>query len=125
MRRAAKSLIRVVALLAGAVVVVVVALIWLRGEPFDRERWRAAAADDDVRRIKMAEDLLRRHELVGQNRGQIIWLLGPPTDTDKFESHCDDIYHLGPQRGLFPIDSEWLCLNYEADRVIQAEIVAD
>ncbi len=125
MRRAAKSLVRVIALLAVALVVFVLAMIWLRGEPFDRERWRAAAGDDEVRRIKMAEDLLGNHDLQGQTRQEIIWLLGPPTDSDKFRDLCDDIYHLGPERGLFPVDSEWLCLKYEANRVIRAEIVAD
>lgn len=125
MRRHARSLIRVIVLLASVAVILVLAMIWLRGEPFDRDRWRAAANDNEVRRIKMAEDLLRRHELIGRNKDEIVWLLGEPTESDKFQNLCDDLYHLGPRRGLFPIDSEWLCLAFEEDRVSRAEIMSD
>ena len=56
---------------------------------------------------------------------EIISVLGTAPPTDYFREY-DFVYWLGPERGLFGIDSEWLVLKYGADgRVTEYRIVTD
>lgn len=52
-------------------------------------------------------------------------MLGPGDRTDKWQEwHL--IYHLGPERGVIRIDSEWLVIRFgTSDRVTEYRIVRD
>ncbi len=101
------------------------AFFWLRGESFDRAKWHEAAQDPNIHRNEMADDLLRRSKIIGEDREEIDKLLGTPTRTDYFSTMCDYVYWLGPERGLIRIDSEWLCLRFDGRKVVGARIVRD
>ncbi len=73
----------------------------------------------------MVDDLLRQSRLVGMQRANVLRLLGEPTRTGYFRQY-DLVYWLGPERGLFSIDSEWLVmLTDSAGRVTEAKLVTD
>jgi hypothetical protein len=96
--------------------------------PFDASLWKASLADDPWKnpiRLRMVDDLMRKHPLVGAARSQVLDLLGQPPSTDKF-SDWDLVYCLGPERGLFSIDSEWLVIRFDKnEKVIEAKDVQD
>src|SRR5574341_40025 len=75
-------------------------------------------------RVRMVDDLLRRHRLIGMQRAQLEALLGVPPPTPYFREY-DYVYWLGPERGLFSIDSEWLVVKLQNDVVVAAEVVTD
>jgi hypothetical protein len=75
-------------------------------------------------RVRMVDDLLRRHRLVGMSKAQVDDLLGVPPQTEYFREY-DYVYWLGPERGAFSIDSEWLVLKLDNGSVVQAELVTD
>ncbi len=99
---------------------------WAR-EPFVSERWKASADSDQAHplRIRMVDDLLRKHRLIGQTRSEIEQLLGVPPKTPYFHNY-DLVYCLGPERGLMSIDSEWLCIRFGGDqRATEARLLRD
>lgn len=99
---------------------------WSR-EPFVSERWKASADSDQAHplRIRMVDDLLRKHRLIGQTRSEIEQLLGVPPQTPYFHNY-DLVYWLGPERGLMSIDSEWLCIRFGVEqRATEARILRD
>jgi hypothetical protein len=92
---------------------------------FDSGEWKAEnRRGADGIRVQMVDDLLRRHDLVGMRRAQLEELLGVPPPTDYF-SEYDYVYWLGPERGAFSIDSEWLVVKCRQDLVVSAEVVTD
>lgn len=96
-------------------------------ERFDQIVWQ-----DSVRvysalapRGCMVDDLLARIQLKGMDKGSIIRLLGVPQPTEYFSDY-DFVYWLGPERGLFSIDSEWLVLRLDSTGVVtEARLVTD
>lgn len=68
-------------------------------------------------RLCMVDNLIASHKLDGLTDRQVVELLGPPHDKSfPFESKkCDIHYYLGPERGLFRIDSEWLFISFDED----------
>ena len=73
----------------------------------------------------MVDDLLKRNLLNGRSRAQVEELLGPADNTPYFRE-WDLVYHLGPERGLFGIDSEWLVVRFDsADRFAECRVVRD
>ncbi len=68
---------------------------------------------------------MNRGVLKGKSRAQVEALLGPAEETEKFRSwHL--VYHLGPERGLFRIDSEWLVVRFSpAGNVTEYRLVRD
>ena len=73
----------------------------------------------------MADRLLVRGTLRGMTRAEAVGLLGEPPPTGYF-ADWDLVYWLGPERGVFRIDSEWLVLRLAADgRVAEARLVTD
>jgi outer membrane protein assembly factor BamE (lipoprotein component of BamABCDE complex) len=72
----------------------------------------------------MVSSLKANHALLGQTKEQIERLLGTPPATGYFKEY-DYVYWLGPERSVFGIDSEWLCLKFENGKVIKAEILTD
>ncbi len=92
--------------------------------PFDSERWIAAGArSDDETRYQMHEDLIRTHRLVGLARDELAALLGPPTDTVYFREY-GIVYHMGPEPG-FGVDSVWLVMRLDGDRVVECRVLTD
>jgi outer membrane protein assembly factor BamE (lipoprotein component of BamABCDE complex) len=76
-------------------------------------------------RLRMADRLIARQMLLGKTRGQVVEMLGEPTSTAYFRD-WDMVYWLGPERGFFRIDSEWLVLKLGANgRVVENRIVRD
>jgi hypothetical protein len=92
---------------------------------FDSARWKAEnRRGAEGRRIRMVDDLLRRHHLVGMQRAQLEQLLGVPPPTPYFQEY-EYVYWLGPERGAFSIDSEWLVVRCQEDVVVSAAVVTD
>ena len=96
-------------------------------ERFDSAVWRdtVAAYSELAPRACMIDDLLQQQRLVGMDRDAVIGLLGEPARTGYFKEF-DLVYWLGPERGLFSIDSEWLVMRLDANgRVTEARLVTD
>lgn len=76
-------------------------------------------------RLTMADDLIRSGMLQDKTMAEIVTLIGPPTDTSYFAT-WDMVYYLGPERGVFRIDSEWLVLKFGPDgRATEIQLVRD
>ena len=95
--------------------------------PFNSSRWKAGKAIDPLwpDRLRMVDHLLDMHSLVGITRSQVVVLLGQPDDTEYFRAPNTMVYFLGPERGAFRIDSEWLVIELKGARVTSAEIRTD
>ncbi|MBY0112617.1 MAG: hypothetical protein K2Y21_07335 [Phycisphaerales bacterium] len=94
---------------------------------FRSEQWRATPATlaRSSIRLRMVNDLLKNHSPLGLHRDNVVSLLGPPDDTPYFRNY-DMVYLLGPERGFFSVDSEWLILKLTPDgRVSEAKLVTD
>src|SRR5262245_45272558 len=92
---------------------------------FDSAKWKAEnRRGADSIRIRMVDDLLRHHRLVGMQRIQLEELLGVPPPSSYFSDY-DYVYWLGPERGAFSIDSEWLVVKCDRDVVVVVEVVTD
>ncbi len=94
--------------------------------PFDSAKWRNEEQVNSKNpvRIRMVDDLLSKHDLVGKTKENLIALLGTPPQTGYF-SNYDFVYWLGPERGFMAIDSEWLVIKFENNKVIEAKVVRD
>lgn len=93
--------------------------LWSKGED---AQWTSAPP---APRLEMADRLVESEALVGMSQTSVAALLGPPTQTDKFQD-WDLVYWLGVERGYLPIDSEWLVIRFDADRrVSEVRIVPD
>lgn len=98
-------------------------LHYLPVTPFSSARWKAAP--DDRTRVHMVDAFLLTHRLKGMRRQDVVALLGQDPETGYF-SDWDLVYYLGPERGLFAIDSEWLVLKFdEGGRVSDWKVVTD
>lgn len=95
---------------------------------FEAAAWRANEGRGGVwpARLRMVDDLLAREGgLRGLHRTEVERLLGPPDESGSFPE-WDASYHLGPERGWFRIDSEWLAIRYGADGTVsEARILRD
>ncbi len=84
---------------------------------FDAPGWRASADEQGMwpTRLRMASDLIASRQLIGLDRSQVIELLGPPAPPG-YPGGARGValhYLLGPERGLFRIDSEWLLIDVD------------
>ena len=92
---------------------------------FDAAAWKSQLDEKPVR-LAMVRDLMRRHNLVGKTRAEVIALLGPPLSGDHKFGDEDMVYWLGPENGFISIDSEWLIIDLGDDgRVVSASVVGD
>lgn len=100
---------------------------WLQRRTFEPSAWQSNA-DGRSRspiRIRMIDDLMKRHDPRGWPRARIVALLGPGDDSP-WRAPDRLVYWLGPERGFLGIDSEWLSIGFDAqDRVIEWRIVRD
>lgn len=101
----------------GAALCVIGAVAWCFFYDTIRERWHRCpleaaawagqkALTNDIR-IRMVDDLLRRHKFQGMTREEVTAVIGEPDKTEYFKD-CDLVYWLGPERHFMSIDSEWL-----------------
>lgn len=104
------------------------AFAWLAtppGRAFDAETWRAREAAWDDSAARMADRLIAQSTLQGMTRNDVVRLLGTPPQTPYF-GDWDLVYWLGPERGYFSVDSEWLVVRLDArQRVTDYRIVRD
>ena len=93
---------------------------------FDAMQWKdeKLVNSKDPIRIKMVDNLLNKNKLIGMSKSEVNNLLGIPPKTGYF-SNYDYVYWLGPERGFLSIDSEWLVIKFENDRVVEAKITRD
>lgn len=92
----------------------------LRRIPFESASWQNPGKVDgqDPIRIRMVDDLVRSRRLDHQSRAEVDKLLGKPTSTNYFKEY-DLVYWLGPERGFFSIDSEWLVIRFDKSEFVQ------
>jgi len=113
---------RRLALLAAAVVVLVVVAFYAP-LPFVPSLWNVSTNGTTFQtRYRIADHLASSGRLIGMTQSEVIDLLGPPTDTDKFRDHSL-VYVLGPERGFVGIDYEWLLVDTGPDGRVQAAAV--
>ena len=93
---------------------------------FDSEIWEKSLSGDYSNEVRlwMINDLLRKHNLIGMFKSDIDELLGVPPKTPYFEKY-DYVYRLGNERGFISVDSEWLVIKFENDRVTAAQLTRD
>jgi hypothetical protein len=77
---------------------------------FDAELWRKSTRYADTARVEMVDSLIWSGRLDGLTRSEVEELLGPPGTAGYFRD-WDMVYRLGDERGLFPVDSEWLVIR--------------
>ncbi len=95
--------------------------------PFESSVWKATEATYSIEsiRLRMVDDLLKTHPLVGLTRAEVESLIGPADDTEYF-SNFDMVYFLGPERHPFAVDSEWLLISLDSNgRVTEAVLGRD
>jgi hypothetical protein len=80
---------------------------------FDSTIWKRGFTDNfgiiyslDTIRLRMVDDLLRRHSLRGMTREEVVSLLGTPPETNYFPEY-DLVYSLGTDGGYRSIQSGW------------------
>ena len=90
---------------------------------FDQKLWKSEDSlkpsnySDLTDRQRMVNDLVTNH-LKGKTKSEIESLLGKSLDVGYFFNNGRDfIYHLGPERSYFAIDSEWLLIWLDEDQV--------
>lgn len=94
---------------------------------FDSSTWKQMGQLNQASypRLEMAEDLIRDRTLYGKTKEEVIELLGKPSDDGYFKTY-DLVYWLGPERGWFSVDSEWLLIQLDdSERVIKYELGRD
>lgn len=94
---------------------------------FDSATWRDTAPvySKEAPRGCMVDDLLAGDRLLGMPMDDVTVLLGVDPPTGYF-ADFDRVYWLGPERGLFSIDSEWLVIRVDSNRrVSEAKLVTD
>ncbi|MBM0745269.1 hypothetical protein JOY44_27750 (plasmid) [Phormidium sp. CLA17] len=76
-------------------------------------------------RLEMADDLIHDRTLYGKTKAEVIELLGKPSNDGYFKTY-DLVYWLGPSRGGFSVDSEWLLIQLnDSGRVSKYELGRD
>jgi hypothetical protein len=126
-----------VVLALGLLLPYVVAIAWLFLRPpledrwhrrtFDSRLWKANQAVDHSwpDRLCMVDDLMATVPLLGLSKSRLIELLGPGDHTRAW-ARWGAVYFLGPERGMFRIDSEMLVVRFDQDdRVVEYRIVTD
>lgn len=111
-------------LLIGTLILRPVAQSYFNRTEFVSSKWKGALENENSIKINMIDDLLKKHELIGMSMMEIEDLLGRPPQTGYFKDY-DFVYWLGPERGVFGIDSEWLGIKFHEGKVIKADILRD
>ena len=114
-----------------AIVIAVVAwciyLMFKTPLPFNKSRWDKRCSGIHPLKLphRMADRLVGSDVLIGKSAAEVITLLDEPKPSGYFKSY-DFAYCLGPQRGFFPMDNEWLVLKLDENgEVFEAAVVSD
>ena len=88
--------------------------------PFERTAWDASRESlTDQTRHRMADSLIESKAPIGKSAAEVTLLLGEP-DTPTFHPEIWDItYVLGPCRHMMSIDTEFLVLKLDANRIVR------
>ena len=80
----------------------------------------------DSMRLRMVEDLLKTHSILGKSKEEMVALIGEPDQTKYFKS-SEMVYMLGQETdSYFAIDAQWLVLELnDSERVASYDIVTD
>jgi hypothetical protein len=119
-----------IAVSALLIVAVGAAMYWglfLSPTRFDRQIWLEGEKGVFPRpapRLRMADGLVRDATLLGMTRSEVETFLGPQTNTSMMKSAYEYVYWLGPERGFFSIDSEWLVLNFDENGKVKEALIA-
>lgn len=90
---------------------------------FDTVMWQKCSTNNNPLRIRMVDDLLFNHPLIGRSKVDVDALLGAPTKDAKLKQY-DYVYWLAPTEFL-PIDSRWLCIRFANGKVSKAVVLVD
>lgn len=101
--------------------VFLVVLMYKYEHTFSKDRWVKYPRE----RVKMIDNMLKKYNLVGQSKEQIIEFLGEETQNAYFKEENNLVYYLGDERGVISIDSEWLILRLTNNIVTEVEITTD
>jgi hypothetical protein len=94
-------------------------------QEFDSVAWQSTQRRVDGVRVRMVDDLLRRHDFRGLSRVDVTAILGEPDKTNHFRN-WDMVYFLGPERGFMGVDSEWLVFRLdELNRAAEYRVLSD
>jgi outer membrane protein assembly factor BamE (lipoprotein component of BamABCDE complex) len=89
---------------------------------FTKEKWLS----QNENRIYLVDDMMHEFNLVGKSKTEVINFLGEPTDTEYFKTPDNVVYYLGPERGPFSIDSEWLVIIFDKNnKVTKYKVTTD
>jgi hypothetical protein len=94
---------------------------------FDSSKWKQTGQLDQASypRLEMADALIHDRTLYGKTKQEVIELLGKPSNDGYFKTY-DLVYWLGPERGAFSVDSEWLLIQLDdSGRVVKYELGRD
>jgi hypothetical protein len=101
---------------------------WRHRTQFEAAAWRRSEEISDrdwPPRLRMVEDLLRTHDLHGWDHARVLALLGEPDQTH-WDGDDQLVYYLGPERGVFRFDGEYLVITLDRDgRVVRYATVRD
>ena len=101
---------------------VIVGLVYRSQHSFSRSKWK----EKPDARTEIVDDLLAEHALVGMQETDILELLGShDNDYGYFVENDRFVYCLGPERGLFRIDREWLIIDFADGIVVDYAITTD
>lgn len=134
MRKTKKSLISIFTFIAAIFVTASIVLVYIFWNPlvgeylnrkeFSSSQWKDEKLVKNEVRITMVDNLLEKYRLVGKTKEEINELLGVPPTSNRFKEY-DYVYWLGAERGLTPIDSEWLVIKFDKNIVSNVNIVRD
>ncbi|WP_193224398.1 outer membrane protein assembly factor BamE [Bacillus sp. B1-b2] len=89
---------------------------------FTSSKW----SEKPSKRVEIIDDLLLNYDFKGMTKNEVINILGTPSETEYFKKDNNIVYHLGYERGLISIDSEWLVINFDGNEiVINYDVVTD
>jgi hypothetical protein len=87
---------------------------WNR-QRFDSVAWHSGQSRTNAVRIRMVDDLMRRHSFRGMTRDQVTAIVGEPDKTEYFKE-WDLVYWLGPERGSSALTRSGWCSASTARR---------
>ena len=98
------------------------AFIHLKSKTFSAKKWREAPDE----RVNIVDSLLSKHDLIGMTEKEVTALLGEnDNDSGYFSKDGRYVYYLGPERGFFSIDSEWLLIDFSDGAVSDFSLTTD
>ena len=115
-----RAILIAVAISASTIAISALALTTGKTPSFHRDEWIAGGWRPSMwhfPRRSMADDLVNSRLLIGRSRMDVETMLGAPSSTDKFRD-ADLVYWIGPDRGMFGIDNEWLIVSFDSRGIV-------